>query len=130
MRLLLLMLLALVAFQAKAQDENASEAAERTCIPADEVEQATSGESGPSEQGTVETDEAGLPVCEEEVEEPRPESEPGPDSEQEPEPATDEGDESDTDETESGEIDPEEEFEVDPEDEISEDYPVPLPSDI
>ena len=89
----------------------------RECIPAEEAEQSSGDESGPSEEGDDENAEPDLPICEDEaaddpIEEP---------AEAEPEP----------EEEEIGEdVNPEEDFEVNPEDEISEDFPVPLPSDI
>ena len=109
----------LLAGHAYAQDDEESasaiEAEERTCIPADEVEQSSGAESGLSQEGEDSTE---LPLCEEpEAEEVAPETEPqAAGSEEELQMGDD--------------IDPSQEFEVDPEDEISEDYPVPLPSDI
>jgi hypothetical protein len=93
----------------------------RTCIPAAEAEQASSGESGPSEEGELDDGAPTLPICGE--------SEVADTSE---EPAAEEVEESATDgdsEEDFAEIDDGgQEFE--PGEEISEDYPVPLPSDI
>lgn len=88
------------------------------CVPAEEAGQSPGQESGPSGEGTGEASEAALPVCEEEEQ-----AEPLPDE-------TSSEDESDEEAGADEDIDPEEDFEVSPEDEISEDYPVPLPSDI
>ena len=89
--------------------------AERKCIPADEAEQSTGADSGPSEEGDSEEDGMALPVCEE-----ADPAAPVPDEDTSGE---------ETANAEQMDIDPGQEFEVDPEDEISEDYPVPLPSD-
>lgn len=99
-----------------------NDADDRGCIRADEGEQALDAQSGPAEEGSAGNDGLELRDCEEEdsvaavEDEVMPEAVP-------PEADTDEIDD-------EAEIDPEPEFEVDPEDEISEDYPVPLPSDI
>lgn len=98
---------------------------ERICIPAEEAEQSAGEESGPSEEGTVKEEETALPVCDEVLSEGATPGDTGVEEE-----STPEDPESEEEEGISDDFDPSQEFEVDPEDEISEDYPVPLPSDI
>ena len=109
----LLMVLAFLTFPVFAQESTgeANEAPEeiRDCIPASEVEQSDDEESGPSGE-----EDSQLPLCEEEI--PEAEAEETPPDEEE---VADEEDDL-----------PIEDVDIEPEDEISEDYPVPLPSDI
>ncbi len=117
----LLLVVASWSAQALAQDDPATgseeASAERDCIPASEAEQSSDAESGPDVDG-------GLPICPEQ-DSPESSDEQGDSAREAPDPEEQpgEGPGDDIDDEEFGR-------EFEPTDEISEDYPVPLPSDI
>ncbi|HKJ17481.1 MAG TPA: hypothetical protein VJ984_09050 [Xanthomonadales bacterium] len=116
--LMMAMLLLVNVSLAQDAEESPGAADTRGCIPASELEQSSEGESGPDDEGSSENP-ANLPVCDENQVDEAGAEEPA----DVPESATDDESIEDIDDEEFGR-------EFEPTDEISEDYPVPLPSDI
>lgn len=124
-QVVLLMMMTAIFTSVMAQENDPAAQAdpgERECIPAAEAEQSSGEESGPTGEQDGDAD-AALPTCEELAAGEAETDDVPPPAPAEPDDETGDGPGDDVDDEDFGR-------EFEPTDEISEDYPIPLPSDI